>query len=560
MKAALHPFARYAKPAAFLVYGVSFLPRLAERLAGVEGAGAQAAYLGLFAVGAVGIYGAATIHQAALRWTVAAIIFAGAYLVEVYARSTRDFLTYGAFIELLHATGFAGDAMNQNRAALLGGLWRSLALLLAVGLAPRPRAWPCWRFAPLALPLVLGALTLLAYFRGGDGLRGLPGGYAAMSYSLLAGYERATNVTGPREPVRITLARPPLYSDIVLIVDESIAGQYLDLNGPGGVVSGLAAPRQGLSIVNFGIAASATNCSAGSNLVLRFAAARDSYRRDVAVGPSLWDYARKAGMETVYIDAQRTGGALQNLMNEEERARIDRFIQFDRIPVVERDMAAADALARVMGDARPSFVIVNKVGAHFPIADKYPEARTIYRPTLPRGAMVGITDTGSRAGFSGSAKAWRRYRNSYRNTLAWNVGGFFDRLLAQVDLAGDLIIYTSDHGQNLHEDGRPGTTTHCSVDPRPEEGAVPLVALQGERGALSFAPTGPTSHYMIAPTLLAAMGYDRGRVRARHGAALDEPSHDPATFNYLFNARLNRQPQWRKVDPVRFRPIPRDGS
>ncbi|HCY03140.1 MAG TPA: sulfatase, partial [Erythrobacter sp.] len=89
---------------------------------------------------------------------------------------------------------------------------------------------------------------------------------------------------------------------IVLIVDESISGHYLDINHPRGVRSGLAEARPGVEIANFGVAASATNCSAGSNLVLRFAGTRDSYRRDIAVGPSLWDYAAHAGLETVYID------------------------------------------------------------------------------------------------------------------------------------------------------------------------------------------------------------------------------------------------------------------
>ena len=98
----------------------------------------------------------------------------------------------------------------------------------------------------------------------------------------------------------------------------------------------------------------------------------------------------------------------------------------------------------------------------------------------------------------------------------------------------------------------------AALHPRPEEGAVPLVVLQGEAGAPAFTPGGAASHYMIAPTLLAAMGYDREAVRARSGGALDEPSRDPATFNYLYNARLNREPRWRVVDPTALAPVPDD--
>jgi hypothetical protein len=35
--------------------------------------------------------------------------------------------------------------------------------------------------------------------------------------------------------------------------------------------------------------------------------------------PSIWQYAKHAGLHTVYIDAQRTGGNLQNLMTDTEK-------------------------------------------------------------------------------------------------------------------------------------------------------------------------------------------------------------------------------------------------
>src|SRR3546814_13481670 len=69
----------------------------------------------------------------------------------------------------------------------------------------------------------------------------------------------------PREDVRL-VPRPAPDSgtdrgDIVLIVDESIAARYLDINDPAGVRSGLARPPAGVRVANFGVAASITNCS-----------------------------------------------------------------------------------------------------------------------------------------------------------------------------------------------------------------------------------------------------------------------------------------------------------
>ena len=171
---------------------------------------------------------------------------------------------------------------------------------------------------------------------------------------------------------------------------------------------------------------------------MRYGGTRADYLRINSTQPSIWQYAHQAGMETVYIDAQRTGGHLQNLMTDTEKRDIDRFIQFDDTPVQQRDMAVEAKLVELLGDGRPQLILVNKVGAHFPVHDKYPDNFMLWRPALPRGQYAEVTDTGSRDGLSGSAQDWVLYRNAYRNTLAWNVGEFFKRLLAQA-----CLLYTS---------------------------------------------------------------------------------------------------------------------
>lgn len=345
---------------------------------------------------------------------------------------------------------------------------------------------------------------------------------------------------------------------MVLIVDESVAARYLDINAAGGVPTALSRVRSGVEIHNYGVAASITNCSVGSNMTLRYGGTRSDYQRINAVQPSIWAYARKAGLRTVYIDAQRTGGALQNMMTASERAEIDSFIQFDDVPVEQRDMAAARVLIAQLADPRPKFVLINKVGAHFPVHDKYPDDHLHHLPAMPRGNFRHIADTGETLGFTGSPQEWRRYRNSYRNTIAWKVGAFFDKLLRDADFTDTTLIYTSDHGQNLHERGDPGLYTHCSPTPQPEEGAVPLVIIDGAPGSgmdwkrNHARNRDRSSHYMIYPTLLALMGYDRDATEARYGRPLDAPSIDPMSFNTLFNARLNRKPTWLKVDPTRL--------
>jgi glucan phosphoethanolaminetransferase (alkaline phosphatase superfamily) len=322
--------------------------------------------------------------------------------------------------------------------------------------------------------------------------------------------------------------------------------------------------RAGVSIYNYGYAASVTNCSIGTNLTLHYGGKRSDYQRMNATMPAIWDYAKKAGFHLAYVDAQRTHGELHGMMPREELRSVEKFIQFDNLRVRYRDLAIADSLSEILSNDQSDFVVVNKVGAHFPIHDKYPDEFLRYAPALPRGKFAEISDTGSREGFGGSAEDWRRYRNAYRNTLMWNVGAFFDRLFAKADFSRATLIYTSDHGQDLHERGGKGLNTHCSSDPVQQEGLVPLVVVEG-RGLKTLDWTrnldrnrNRSSHYQIFPTLLALMGYDPADVGPVYGDSLIPLSRDDFTFNILFNARLGRQPVWRRIELDRIAPPPAD--
>ena len=535
---------------------LSALPTIVNRSADLVGPVPHAGYLFLLIILWGGLLGAAYTPPAILRWITAFLLAGAAYYMLVFERVTTEFLTYDAFINMLHSAAFIGDALAQNQTAFVGAAPPALLLLAAIGMAPR-RHLPLPRWLVAATPwLAMFALTGLLFLRGGDGARGQPPSFAPIAYLTLAGYEKATGNIGERQSVRLRWAHRPLSRNIILIVDESVAGQYLDVNSPTGVPTPLSGTWPSARIYNYGLAASVTNCSVGSNVTLRYGGTRNDYQRINGTQPSIWAYARKAGLRTVYIDSQRTGGALQNMMSDEERALIDHFVQFDNVPVEQRDRAAASELIREPADHRPKFILVNKVGAHFPVHDKFPAVYLRYHPVLPRGRYRNISDTGSRAGFAGGMEDWVRYHNSYRNTLLWNVGAFFETLRDEADFSQTTMIYTSDHGQNLHERGNPGLSTHCSVDPVQEEGVVPLVVIDGNRGSgvdwrRDVAHNhNRSSHYMIFPTLLELMGYDPGAVEKRYGRALNEASHDPVSFNKLFNARLNRKPQWVMIDPA----------
>ncbi|WP_030132112.1 sulfatase-like hydrolase/transferase [Pseudomonas sp. QTF5] len=511
-------------------------------------------YGGMFVALTVALFMTAYIRQTLIRHLFALAMFASAVFFDVYTHVTAGYMTYSSFVSLVYSGGFIQEAALQYRDAIISGMVSGLLLLFGIGLKPRRRA-PLPGALLVAAP-VLGVLLLsvVLFVRAGEGARGLPIMYTPLAYLNLFTYEALHNTVGPREPVSLTRIDQPVGHDIVLIIDESISGNYLDINTPFGVHSNLKEPQPGVDIFNYGYAASIANCSADTNVTLRYGGTRGDYRRINSTLPSIWQYAKKAGLRTVYIDSQRTGGNLQNLMNAAEEKDIDEFVQFDRTSVRDRDMAAAAKLIELLNDGKPELVVINKVGAHFPVHDKYPDTFMAYRPTLPRGQFVEVADTGKRDGFNGQPDDWLLYRNAYKNTLLWNVGEFFARVFAQADLSHALLIYTSDHGQDLHERGNPGLNTHCGGDPVEEEGLVPLVVISGsglktlDWQAQLPANKDRSSHYNIFPTLLQLMGYDLAGIEAVYGKPLSVPTVDDFTFNYRFNARLGAMPAWKHID------------
>ncbi|WP_207264469.1 sulfatase-like hydrolase/transferase [Pseudomonas sp. GW101-3H06] len=545
---------RYFKEILIAVYLLTYYDYYFGRISAIGLSFPLVLFVGVFVVLTVALFMTAYIRQTLIRHLFALAMFGSAVLFDVYSRVTADYLTYSSFVSLVYSGGFIEEALYQYRGAIISGVLGGLLLLFGIGLKPR-RRMPVPGALLVAAPL-LGVLLLSAvlFLRAGEGARGLPVMYTPLAYLNLFAYESLNNTVGPREPVSLARVDQPVGHDIVLVIDESISGNYLDINAPFGVHSNLKEPRPGVDIFNYGYAASIANCSVDTNVTLRYGGTRVDYVRINSTLPSIWQYAKKAGLRTVYIDAQRTGGHLQNLMSAAERKDIDEFVQFDQTSVRDRDMATAAKLIELLNDDKSQLVLINKVGAHFPVHDKYPDAFMAYRPTLPRGQFVEVADTGERDGFNGQPDDWVLYRNAYKNTLLWNVGEFFSRVFAQANLNNALLIYTSDHGQDLHERGNPGLNTHCGGDPVEEEGLVPLVVIQGSglktldwQAALA-GNKDRSSHYNIFPTLLQVMGYDLAGVEAVYGKPLSVPTADEFTFNYRFNARLGAKPEWKYID------------
>lgn len=535
-----------------LAYLVCDYAAVVARLQALQG-GAALVFFGLYLAVSASLFACAFLRNSGLRIGFAMLFAASSIFQHSFEWTTSGPLTYEAFLNLYNASGQAGLALAQHGRVL--GEATLVAALLFAGIALPPRRILSARLAIAAPVLALTGLSSMLYARGGEGTTALPATYPTLSFAGLMLGEWLAADDSPREPVTLARSGAPRAQDIVLLIDESIAGNYLDINNPMGVRSGLADVPDGVRFTNFGYAAAIHKCSANSNIVLRYGGTADTYREALARWPSIWAYARQAGLRTVYIDGQSSGGELQNLMTAQERAEIDDFVQFDGVPVIERDQHIATLLAQHINNGKPELIYVNKLGAHFPVRDKFPAHRAPYKPVLDRGRESLLTWTSDRSDFAGRADEWVRYRNSYRNTVAWNVGAFFDRLFAAADMKNATILYTSDHGQDLHERGNPGNNTHCGAEnAAQEEGLVPLGVIEST-GVASLdwskhlaANRNASSDFRLFSTALLLMGYDRAAVRARYGAPLDEAAPAALAYNVDFFPTLGRKPQYRPID------------
>ena len=386
----------------------------------------------------------------------------------------------------------AEDTVAPYAPQILRNLCLTLPLLLVFWLRPP--------FRPSSLPTVTLAVTAIALALVAWG----SGGHATAFPSPVSSYINLYKSLGagedePLDKIEVAPTLKSAFRKIVLIVDESVRGDYISLNDRTIGTTPFLLSREG-EIANFGLSVSLANCSIQSRLAMRFGV------RDRELGEpwkvlrsraSIWQYAQRAGFVTAHIDTYGTAQLLVNGMTATERSHVDRRIIVHETPLYLRDDRAASALHELLREPAPMFILVDKLGAHIPYDRMYPATADRF------GAGEGAFSLGDRD----------RLAKQYKDAVAWSVDGFFAALLDSGLPPGTLILYTSDHGQSLSEG--PTTLSHCVSGAAAirTEVVVPMLAVTddvdwkaslGEAAARNF---GRTSHSAIFPTLLRAMGY-----------------------------------------------------
>ncbi len=320
-------------------------------------------------------------------------------------------------------------------------------------------------------------------------------------------FENLRKYQGPRDDLPIFQAsRRPLDS-IIYVIDESVRGSNLSLNGyPRATTPFLQSLETRGLLKNLGICVSAGTFSYISNAYLMTghnAFPDDGFR--TARSPTVFDYAKKMGYETIYIDIDH--GYLSTLVKAAgdgpvrslDRLMTDRSFKERRVDLeITKDLGIARFLSGLLNERGGYFVVVNKKGLHFQYRNRYPddEASAIWKPVMEASEPIDLSATGR-----------EKLVNTYDNGLRFQVDEFFRVFVSETTNRNYVILYTSDHGQTLAEHGQ--VYTHMKPDEVIVD--VPAFFVSGERygrkGLLAGIPPGiRVSHLNNFATLLDLMG------------------------------------------------------
>ena len=478
-------------------------------------------YVAIWSIAVLALLVAAFQPDRWLRWTWATLIALSTAVGWGYAQASQSELTAFDILSLWNARHEAGRAGEEYAHVV----WLALALFAfafavfavnPVSWGPRARFW-LRRFAWLpAIPVL--AIGGIVYLKGGGGSQAMPQQFAPLALTAVTGIRIVLNPPQPRAQVSWMPNSGKRQEKILVLVDESIRADYGGATPEHVLTPNMVASAS--QLIDYGRAISGGNCSHYSNAILRFMVDRDDIIHSANTSPTVWDYARKAGYRTVFIDAQagsiRTVSALQNFMTLEEKAKIDNFHALQNVEAFEADDRLMAIVAEELAKPGPVFIYANKNGAHFPYDEAYDAKAATLHPTV------------TEAGETFAARA-----NSYMNAIRWSVDRLWPQLMQTVMRNNAAMVYTSDHGQVVEPVG----LTHCHVtEPETRTALVPLMLhlpngnLQKEYAAAAPVLKDRASHFMLPATLLDFMGYARADTMKTYNMSLLDAGQLPLAF------------------------------
>jgi lipid A ethanolaminephosphotransferase len=432
----------------------------------------------------------------------------------------------------------AGLALGSYSKDVVIGIALVAALAPWLLKAPRPEtSLGRWFLAVPALALGLTAM-LIGQFTGR--IEEFPSPVAVPVQAYFAHRESSVYL-GPRDALDYPGPVEPRVDKVVFVVDEGVRADYIQLNNETlDNTPFLVSARA--SLANFGIATSYSNCSTTARMALR-SGARDADfpdpRERLLHQPALWQFAKKAGYRTVYLDSWLPMHRMHSMLTYDEPGYIDEWAGMPLDPYWDVDNRVAERLIEELNEPGPAVLFVEKLGLHTPFERNVPPSAEY----VPGPAAVPHRNLDAeRAG----------HVRDYSVGVWWRVDQFFQRVLPAITRPGVLLIYTSDHGQALYEGGYDGS--NCSGRNAVKgEGLVPLFVFATDEAtrqvfqAAAARSFNKAAHSDIFPTLLWAMGFDPVRVEPGYsGGLLAVPENRQRRF-FVFSPFAEAM-EWVTVD------------
>lgn len=338
------------------------------------------------------------------------------------------------------AIGNLFDSIKQ----FSSNIWRATAisamlflpLLFFVFLNRSKRISPWFAAIGTTILLLLYFLTLIV--RGEPALIGFPKGYSYGFGSIAIELNKVVYRFSSDQSFIVTPYSAKFkQGKIIVVIDESVEWQKFQEVFRSNISS----------IVDYGKAWSGANCSAASNYIIRKATWRRVTDPKIKPVAGLFGLAKSAGYKTIYIDNQNvlSDPTIRNYFDDRELADIQEVVHSDR-PPYERDKYTLNYLKEAIDKPKKMFILISKVGAHFPYANSISPSHRLEE-----------------------AKA------NYYAALREQADGFINEL-AKFISSETIVFYTSDHGQNLN-----GRASQCSTGTNinPSEYSVPFIIMTG---------------------------------------------------------------------------------
>jgi lipid A ethanolaminephosphotransferase len=328
-----------------------------------------------------------------------------------------------------------------------------------------------------------------------------------------------------RDTVTVKPEKKSSFKNIIVIVDESIRGDFLGINGYQKKTTEYLDSLD--NILTLGSISSVSNASAQTNYILRNGLTiKDVPDKNFSTlkKPTIFQYAQKAGFETIFLDSQVNYEGLQNLMSSYDQEHIDHYVTLE---LKERnndtllDRRILKQLTKKLNNSDKShFVYFVKFGSHFRWQFNYPEDKTYFKPSLSKTESL-------------TYERRQEAINTYQNSIRWGVDGFFKELVNSIDTKDTLIIYTSDHGQNILENDV--IITHgLAMNPPSTMATVPLFFYADEidkvKSRFEKIDTNQYSQFQLFPSLLDLMGYSN-KIIGQYGIPFWESSMKERYFH-----------------------------